>query len=220
MAKSEEVKKMLVEMRVYQEIFPKSERPIVRDELARKICQLFEPKPAPDIPLGATCHYERDKDGRWWIVWSADFEQDESGRKLVEESILLEMGYQQAKSELPKPDESRLLLDEEILEASQVSMLLPNGKLDPDSGYLTGRRQVAKAQRDLTASIKEAEFAERIKQYERNSNKIIDTLCKEKDVECQARVERIFKVLDKNYADKTFAGEDWWQALKKQEGIE
>ena len=37
----EEVKKILMEMKVYQKTFPKAERPIVRDELARKICQLF-----------------------------------------------------------------------------------------------------------------------------------------------------------------------------------
>ena len=39
-----------------------------------------------------------------------------------------------------------LLSPEEILEASEVSMFLPNGELDPDQGYLTGRQQVAKAQ--------------------------------------------------------------------------
>jgi len=38
------------------------------------------------------------------------------------------------------------LTDKEMLEATQVNMFLPNGELDPDQGYLTGRKQVAKAQ--------------------------------------------------------------------------
>ena len=39
-----------------------------------------------------------------------------------------------------------LLTDEEIQEATQVTMILPNGEINPDQGYLTGRQQVAKAQ--------------------------------------------------------------------------
>jgi hypothetical protein len=47
-----------------------------------------------NIPLGATCHYERIN-GQWYVVWGADFVGDESGRKLVpdKEALLLEMGY-------------------------------------------------------------------------------------------------------------------------------
>jgi hypothetical protein len=42
-----------------------------------------------------TCHYERDKDGIWWIVWSADFIGDKSGRKKCEDSGSMEIAYQQ-----------------------------------------------------------------------------------------------------------------------------
>jgi len=56
-----------------------------------------------DIPLGATCHYERI-DGKWYVVWGADFESDKSGKALVDdkEALYLEMGYQTAKSEAQK----------------------------------------------------------------------------------------------------------------------
>lgn len=51
------------------------------------------------IPMGATCHYERI-DGKWFVVWGADF--DPSGRAKVtdKDAILLEMGYQQKRSEI------------------------------------------------------------------------------------------------------------------------
>jgi hypothetical protein len=39
-----------------------------------------------------------------------------------------------------------MLTDEEILEASQVKAYNDKGELDYDTGYLTGREQVAKAQ--------------------------------------------------------------------------
>ena len=50
-----------------------------------------------EIPLGVTCHYERI-DGKWYVVWGADFLSDQPGRKLVpdNESLLLEIGFQTA----------------------------------------------------------------------------------------------------------------------------
>ena len=39
-----------------------------------------------------------------------------------------------------------ILGDKEIEVASQVNMFLPDGSLDPDCGYLRGRKQVAQAQ--------------------------------------------------------------------------
>lgn len=46
------------------------------------------------------------------------------------------------------------LTDEEILKASQVEMILPDGTLNPDQGYLTGRVQVAhEAQKKLIEYI-------------------------------------------------------------------
>ena len=43
-----------------------------------------------------------------------------------------------------------ILTDEEILKVSQVEMLLPNGDLAPDCGYLRGRQQVANAEHKAT----------------------------------------------------------------------
>jgi hypothetical protein len=52
------------------------------------------------IPYGVTCHYERI-DSNWFVVWSSDFPGDEPGKAIVEwpESMYLELGYQQRKSE-------------------------------------------------------------------------------------------------------------------------
>lgn len=50
-----------------------------------------------EIPIGATCHHERDKDGRWWIVWGADFVGDKSGRREHPESVFLEDAYRAGK---------------------------------------------------------------------------------------------------------------------------
>ncbi len=38
------------------------------------------------------------------------------------------------------------LTDEEIIEATQIYMFIPNGELDLDCGFLRGRQQVANAQ--------------------------------------------------------------------------
>lgn len=46
-----------------------------------------------DMPIGATRHNERDSEGQWWIVWGADFPQDEPGRKPHPESMFLEEAY-------------------------------------------------------------------------------------------------------------------------------
>lgn len=61
---------------------------------------MSDKKSDTDIPLGATCHYET-VDSKWYVVWSADFENDKPGRKLVDdnESLYLEMGYEVAKTE-------------------------------------------------------------------------------------------------------------------------
>lgn len=54
----------------------------------------------PEIPYGSTCHYERINK-KWYVVWGADFPNDNSGRKLVadNEALLLEIGYQTAVSD-------------------------------------------------------------------------------------------------------------------------
>jgi hypothetical protein len=52
------------------------------------------------IPEGVTCHYERIN-GKWFVVWGADFMQDRPGRKEVaeNEAFLLECGYLIGKAE-------------------------------------------------------------------------------------------------------------------------
>ena len=74
---------------------------------------------AKDIPIGVTCHCERDKEGQWWIVWGADFPQDKPGRKLHPESMLLEEAYKAGIKEVAEwvwynvvmDTDSRLLLE-------------------------------------------------------------------------------------------------------------
>ena len=52
------------------------------------------------------------------------------------------------------------LTEDEILNATQVEMFLPNGDLDPDCGFLKGRQQVAhKAQKKLVEWINEQGLA-------------------------------------------------------------
>jgi len=48
-----------------------------------------------EIPLGATCFYERDEKGQWWVVWGADFPQDKPGRALCPNSFEMECAYEQ-----------------------------------------------------------------------------------------------------------------------------
>jgi hypothetical protein len=43
-----------------------------------------------------TCHYERDKEGKWWVVWGSDFLGDGSGRIPADNSEDLEAEYQKA----------------------------------------------------------------------------------------------------------------------------
>lgn len=52
------------------------------------------------IPEGVTCHYERIN-RKWFVVWSADFMQDDPGYKELSESeaFLLECGYLIGKAE-------------------------------------------------------------------------------------------------------------------------
>lgn len=52
-----------------------------------------------DVPIGVTCHHEREENGIWWIVWGADFPQDKPGRKEHPESWALEEAYQQGKKD-------------------------------------------------------------------------------------------------------------------------
>jgi hypothetical protein len=53
------------------------------------------------VPFGATCHYERDFEGRWWVVWGPDFAQDDPGRISLNkrDSLMLEMGFELGKHE-------------------------------------------------------------------------------------------------------------------------
>ncbi len=51
------------------------------------------------MPRGVTCHYERDRDGQWWVVWAPDFVGDGSGRMPAENSAELEAAYQKGWSD-------------------------------------------------------------------------------------------------------------------------
>lgn len=115
-----------------------------------------------------------------------------------------------------KPDESRLLTDEELIEASRFDA---EGKWILDEGnQLTGRRQVAKAQDAKTASILKAQIEERDKRIAelQESFKMLQELSK---AECQERVERIFREIEEGNVLRISTLGDWWQALKKQEGV-
>jgi len=52
------------------------------------------------IPLGATCHYEKLKDG-WYVVWGPDFFKDVPGKAKCSnrDSMMLEMGWQVGRNE-------------------------------------------------------------------------------------------------------------------------
>lgn len=111
----------------------------------------------------------------------------------------------------PKPDENRLLTDEEIKEIEKVP---PEDYGAPPNWWLRANKRVAKAQDAKTTSIK--------------------------DAECQKRVERIFEEIDNINAyigsyEATinskraislrgsglyFDIDGFMKALKKQEGIE
>lgn len=109
--------------------------------------------------------------------------------------------------EATKPDEGRLLTDEEIdaLDA-EFSM--------EELGSHAHEDKLLKAQRDLTASINDAEIRKLILEYE--------FALENKDAECQARVEKIFEEGGslcphrKPYSLKRRCF-TCWQALKKKE---
>jgi len=72
-----------------------------------------------------------------------------------------------------------------------------------------------KAQVAKITSILEADFATRMVNYAHNTDKIIDTLCKEKDAECQAKMEKQALMIE-GYLDI----DGKLDIIKKQEGID
>ncbi len=131
--------------------------------------------------------------------------------------------------EKPQPD--RLLTPEEIdnnwpIETPQYDTIEETLM----EGILIGAKAIAKAQRDLTASIKDAE-CQGLKEELRIGNILTAKLtdkCRELEAECQQRVERAFREIEE-YHTTTFHGhnnifitDDEWQSLKdkelKQEG--
>jgi hypothetical protein len=74
----------------------------------------MKPKQKPktaEPPIGVTCHYERGKNGKWWVVWSGDFIGDKPGRMESPQSDYLEIGYQQCKAELATTSLPEILAD-------------------------------------------------------------------------------------------------------------
>ncbi len=123
----------------------------------------------------------------------------------------------------PKPDESRLI---------EVSL----EEAEKCRGWASQRKKFieakVKAQRDLTASIKEAEIAEIGKRIMEGIDTAIgayestcEALLKQKEAECQARVERILEKVERsshpmntNMYGISLSKQEW-QTLKEQEGI-
>jgi len=77
--KIEEVKKILVEMKVYQKVYCKSKRPLVRDELARKLVDQLDQKPKSKFSNAL------EADAHNWDTREVEPEVDPvSGQELVE----------------------------------------------------------------------------------------------------------------------------------------
>ena len=81
---------------------------------------------------------------------------------------------------MPKPDEGRLLTDKEIMEILNI-------------GFGSPFDAVAKAQRDLTASIKDTEWVERLNGCKDGCRLSMETVRKQKDAECSKEIEEIFQ---------------------------
>lgn len=125
----------------------------------------------------------------------------------------------------PKPDESRLLTDEEITSAAiQGNAELPSYGSTSAEHWHAEYRAIAKTQDAKTASIKDAEYGSKIETYQK-ANKDFQDLLIEAHRQEQARVERMFKEIDtylieelKNHGWQDFL--EFLQVLKKQERIE
>ena len=133
-----------------------------------------------------------------------------------------------------KPDESRLLSPNEFTKA--LKSLAKDNVIPVRIGRID--RAVMKAQRDLTASIKDAEFAKE-KELIFNPDWVPDVQAMLREfnesvieikAECQGRVERIFKAGEEwcPHGSQDDSGYGWtyrhqcydcWQALKQKEGV-
>ncbi len=82
-----------------------------------------------------------------------------------------------------KPDEGRLLTNEKINEAHAqgVYECMHLQKHKGSTPRIEGRRAIAKAQRDLTASIKDSECQERVERVKRGIEKIAES-CPEEPI--------------------------------------
>lgn len=126
----------------------------IADDLGKQIANAlydagfrFIPDKLSKAPIGATCHYEHDNQGQWWIVWGADFPQDKAGKVKVKdnEQFLLECGYQEFKANLP--DKLPLLSDEDIFNLGFKTPYKSNDVRLPV--YIQGVTDGAEAERDL-----------------------------------------------------------------------
>ncbi len=118
----------------------------------------------------------------------------------------------------PKPDEG-LLTDEEIKDAKigHVAILVRGKPL-----VYSFDRAVAKAQRDLTASEKDAECQEKIDQIVKDDADRCAGYLKMAREECSESKERIFREIEDSvwFKQPSWPKEsfiEWWQALKEKE---
>jgi len=127
-------------------------------------------------------------------------------------------------------DENRLLLPEEIksIEASTaIKNLVFHTK---DEIRIAKKKALLGAQRDLTASIKDAEIR---RWQEKHFNDVMAAKKSGYDdakLECRAKVQRIFEEIDKAIDEESYPDDEsqwysfkmpksWLQALKKKEGV-
>ena len=152
----------------------------------------------------------------------------------------------QLEKDEPKPSEDGLLDNDvrcDMFDA--VLELHPNISTKIQSTISNLIDEVAKAQRDLTASIKDAEIAQLnqklaidyiidlIKRARHDflglpdgEQEFIGKLAKELwdikkiDAECQERAKRMIKKIETHYqGNHACLDNDWWQTLKKEEGL-
>jgi len=114
-----------------------------------------------------------------------------------------------------KGDESRLLTDEEIKTIIIKAECSPGTRLS-DIAIRASEYRLIESQRDLTASIKDAEIAE-LKEQVEYMHDVWEILIEVTETECQERVERIKRELEDITHSPFGINERRWQAVWERE---